>query len=180
MFCHSCVKLHFIPDSRKQAFSLLVKCVRYLSNGVGMAPYIVSNISSRTTPRLTFIQSKRKCHTDSVVYTSHNLHIGVSLVHLAVLQARTCSPDINPTTKRTMYPNYGSTLLTFHQHHISIFVIQYLKINVFYTCLFLQSTHFFDTQFFTLFTPLIVADRARIIHHFFYNIIYFIHFACFT
>ena len=67
-----------------------------------MTSYIVFNISSRTTPRLTFMQSKRKYHTDSVVYTSHNLHIGVSFVHLAVLQARICSPDINLKTTRTM------------------------------------------------------------------------------
>ena len=57
-----------------------------------MTSYIVFDISSRTTPRLTFIQSKRKCHTDSGVYTSHNLHIGVSFVHLAVLQTRIMLP----------------------------------------------------------------------------------------
>ena len=42
-----------------------------------------------------------------------------------------------------MYHNDGFTLLTFHQHHISIFVIQSLKIAGFYTCFFLQSTHLF-------------------------------------
>ena len=172
MFCHSCVKLHFILDSRKQDFSLLVKFVRYICIGVGMTSYIVFNISSRTTPRLTFIQSKRKCHTDSVVYTSHNLHIGVSFFHLAVLQARICSHDINLKTKRTMYPNDGFTLLTFHQHHICYKII---KNKRFFIHAFPYDPHISFSlihNFFDLFTPLIVADRARIIHHFFYKMIY--------
>ena len=66
-FGRICPKLSLTAPTK--TFSLLVKFVRYLCVGVSVTHYVFFNISSRTTPKLKFIQSK--IHTAYFPPTPH-------------------------------------------------------------------------------------------------------------